>query len=322
MKKTLLTLALTALAYSGAVMADTFPNKPVTVIVPFDPGGGIDVLVRALGAELGTRWGKPLVVENKPGAGSLIGTERAARAAPDGYTLLATVNQTFVGNRYLYKKLPYDPDKSFEPILMMVKSDQLILANAEAPVKSLTDVVTMARNKPGSLTYGSFGSGSQPHLLFETVNKRENLDILHVPYKGITPMLTALAGGEVKLGTGSVAVAAPLIAAGKIKPIAVAGDSRVPQYPDVPTTTEQGFAYAKTSIWYALFAPAGTPPQIVAKIRTDVQQILRDPEFVKKQTEARGLTVVAGDGKQLSNTIGEEAKALAEMVKAAGVQPE
>ncbi|HEY9281229.1 MAG TPA: tripartite tricarboxylate transporter substrate-binding protein [Eoetvoesiella sp.] len=323
MKKTLFTALFVAIAsFSGSAIADSYPSKPVKVIVPFAPGGGIDVLIRAVGAELGQRWGQAVVVENKPGAGSLIGASMAANAPADGYTLLATVNQTLVGNRFLYKELPYDPDKSFDPITMMVKADQLIIASADLPAKSLKEVVDMQRRKPGSLTYGSFGNGSQPHLLFETINKNESLDLLHIPYKGITPMLTALAGGQVKLGTGSVAVAAPLIAAGKIKPISVAGDSRVAQFPDVPTTTEEGFPYVKTSIWYGLFAPAGTPKHIVDKIRTDVQAVLRNPTFAEQFAVSKGLTVIAGDADQLRTTIKQETVATGAMVKAAGVVAE
>ncbi|MES2186620.1 MAG: tripartite tricarboxylate transporter substrate binding protein [Pseudomonadota bacterium] len=307
---------------SGSALAQAFPAKPVTVIVPFAPGGGIDILTRSLGAELGARWGQPLVIENRAGAGSVIGTSAVARAPADGYTLLATVNQTMVGNRFLYKKLPYDPDKAFEPILMMVKADQLIVANAGFPANSLKEAVALARAKPGTVSFGSFGNGSQPHLLFSTVKDRESVDLLHVPYNGITPNLTAVASGEVQLGSGSAAVVLPFIQTGKVKPLAVAGDVRSPQFPNVSTTTEQGFPYAKVSIWYALFAPAGTPAAVVKKIRTDVQAVLRDPQFMEKQVTSKGLTVVAGDGKQLRDYIRTETALTATMIKAAGVVAE
>ncbi|GAA5232445.1 tripartite tricarboxylate transporter substrate binding protein [Verticiella sediminum] len=326
MKSLLHTAALAAalLCAGTAQAADTaaYPARPISVIVPFDPGGGIDVLVRAVGAELAQRWGQPFVVENRPGAGSLIGASAVARARPDGYTLLATVNQTMVGNRYLFKNLPYDPDKDFVPITMMVRADQLVVANAGLPADTLEDALQLARDKPGSLSFGSFGNGSQPHLLFETINEREKLDLLHIPYKGITPNLTALAAGEVNLGSGSVAVVQPLIDAGKIKPLAVAGDERVAQFPDVSTTTEQGLPYVKTSIWYALFAPAGTPPEIVDKLRNGIKEVLDDPDFAEKHATSKGLAVVVGDGEQLRATIAADNASTAEMVKAAGVTPE
>lgn len=321
-------LALAALCSLGAALAPAqtqapaWPAKPLRVIVPFAPGGGVDILTRAVAQELSQRWKQPIVIDNKAGAGSVIGADFVAKSPPDGYTLMATVNQTVVGNRFLYKTLPYDPDKSFEPITMMVVSDQMLLANAALPANNLKELVALAKKEPGRLTYGSYGMGSQPHLLYETIKVRERIDLLHVPYKGITPKLTALAGGEVMLGSGSVAVAAPLIAAGKIKPISVAGTRRVPQFPNVPTTVEQGFGYAQTSIWYALFAPAGTPAAIVDRIRADVQSILADPAFAQTHAVSKGLTVVAGDRAQLERTIQEETRVTAEQIKAAGVTPE
>ncbi|GAA4324021.1 tripartite tricarboxylate transporter substrate binding protein [Pigmentiphaga soli] len=316
-------LAATALAAGAATaQVQSYPNKPVRVIVPFAPGGGIDILIRAIGAELAQKWKQPVVVENRAGAGSLIGAEAVATAPADGYTLLATVNQTLVANRYLYKQLPYDPDRSFAPITMMVRSDQLILANANVPVKNFKELLALARRQPGKLTYGSFGNGSQPHLLFELVKNRESVDMLHVPYKGINPLLTALAAGEVMLATGSANVAAPLIAAGKIKPVSVAGKERVAQYPDVPTADEEGYPYVRASIWYGLFAPAGTPQPVLDKIRDDIRAILKQPDFAEKQATSKGLTVIASDGARLRQEIREEAAIVGDMVKAAGVQPE
>ncbi|MET3916959.1 tripartite-type tricarboxylate transporter receptor subunit TctC [Variovorax sp. OAS795] len=304
------------------VQAQGYPIKPITIIVPFAPGGGIDVLTRAIGVKLSERWKQPVVLENKTGAGSAIGTAHVARAAPDGYTLLATVNQTMVGNRFLYKKLAYDPDKSFEPISMMVKADQLIVANAQLPASTLKEVVELAKKKPGTINYGSFGNGSQPHLLFSVLKDRENIEITHIPYNGVTPNLTALAAGEVQLGSASAGVILPLVQAGKIKPIAVAGDALISQFPKVTTTTQQGYPYAKVSIWYGLFAPAGTPPEILNQIRLAVREVLSDPQFAEQQVISKGLTVIAGDGRQLREEIAKEAEVTATMIKAAGVVAE
>ncbi len=315
-------LATGAVGLPATAQTVAWPAKPVRIVVPFAPGGGIDILTRAVAQELSQRWKQSVVMDNKAGAGSLIGADFVAKAPPDGYTLLATVNQTMVANRFLYKSLPYDPDKGFEPITQMVVSDQLLLANAAFPANSLREVVALAKKDPGRLTYGSFGPGSQPHLLYETIKAREGVDLLHVPYKGITPMLTALASGEVMLGTGSVAVAGPLIAAGKIKPVAMAGTRRVSQYPSVATVVEEGFPYAQTSIWYALFAPAGTPAAVVERIGADVRSILADPAFAQAQATSKGLTVVAGDGPSLARLIRDETQVTAAQVKAAGVQPE
>lgn len=319
-------LAATAVALAalslGTAQAQSFPAKPVTVIVPFAPGGGIDVLTRAIGVKLAARWGQPIVVENRPGAGSMIGSSVVARAPADGYTLLATVNQTMVGNRFIYKKMPYDVDKSFEPISMMVKADQFIIANVNLPANSLKDVIALARAKPDTLNYGSFGNGSQPHLLFSLIKDRENVKMTHVPYNGITPNLTALASGEVQLGSASAAVVAPLLQAGKIKLLAVAGDGRISQHPNITTTTEQGFPYAKVAIWYGLFAPAGTPPEVVNEIRGAVQAVLKDAQFAEQNVTSKGLAVIASDGRYLREVIRKEAEVTESMVKAAGIVAE
>ena len=308
------------LATAGlAAQAQTYPNKPVTVIVPFAAGGGIDVLTRAIGARLSERWKQPVVFENRAGAGSAIGASLVAKAAPDGHTLLATVNQTMVGNRFLYKKLSYDPDLSFEPLTMMVRADQLIIANAQLPANSLREVVDLAKKSPGLLNFGSYGNGSQPHLLFSMIKEREKIEIAHIPFNGITPNLTALAAGEVQLGAASAGVIAPLVQAGKIKPIAVAGESLIAQYPKVSTTVQQGYPYAKVSIWYGLFAPAGTPEPIVSQIRQAVRDVLLDSQFAEQQVVAKGLNVVAGDGKQMREAIAKEVEVTSAMIKAAGV---
>ena len=315
---------LVALAAGGtqAQTSANYPLRPVRMIVPFAPGGGIDVLTRALGIKLSARWGQPIVVENKGGAGSMIGTQQVAQAPADGYTLLATVNQTMVGNRFLYKKLPYDPDKSFEPVTMMVQADQLIVANVNFPANTLKEAIEIARSKPNTVNYGSFGNGSQPHLLFSLIKDREKVDLTHIPYNGITPNLTALAAGDVQLGAASAGVIAPFVASGKVKPLAVAGDSHIAQYPKVTTTTEQGVGYAKVSIWYGLFAPAGTPNEVIVQLRTAVREVLNEPEFSQQQVTSKGLAVVAGDGKQLRDAIARESEATAAMVKAAGVNAE
>jgi tripartite-type tricarboxylate transporter receptor subunit TctC len=205
---------------------------------------------------------------------------------------------------------------------MMVRADQLIVANVQLPANSLKEVVELAKKKPGTLNYGSFGNGSQPHLLFSVINEREKIGLTHIPYNGITPNLTALAAGDVQLGAASAGVIAPLVQAGKIKPIAVAGDAPIAQFPKVTTTTEQGFPYAKVSIWYGLFAPAGTPPQVIEQIRSAVREALADPHFVEQQVTARGLNVVAGGGKQLREAIAKESEDTAAMIKAAGVVAE
>jgi tripartite-type tricarboxylate transporter receptor subunit TctC len=322
MKRLFLLIPFIFALNASAAADQIYPTKPVTIVIPFAPGGGVDIITRAVGAKLADRWKQPVVIENKPGAGSTIGVGQVARSSADGYTLLATVNQSIVGNRFLYKKLGYDPDKDLEPLIMMVKADQLIVANAKSPVSSLKDVVQLSKEKPGSYFYGSYGNGSQTHLLFALIADREKIDITHIPYNGVSQSLTALASGDVTLGSASSGVIAPLVQAGKIKPIAVAGTKRATQFPDIPTVAEQGFPYAMTSIWYALFAPEGTPAAVQDRIRNDVRDIIQDPAFIDQYVKPRDLEVVGYDAEKMRTVIADEVRLTAEMIKAAGVVAE
>lgn len=300
----------------------SYPGKAVRIVVPFPPGGGIDILIRAVGVELATKWGQPVVIDNRAGGGTLIGADNVARSPADGHTLLATVNQTMTSNRYLYKSLPYDPDRSFAPVMEMVESEQLIVAHATVPAKDLREFVALARREPTKYPYGSFGQGTQPHLLFALMNRREGTDLTHIPYKGVAQLMTAVAAGEVAVSTGSGSVAGGLMKSGRMKALAITSKQRSPQFPDVPTAQEQGYGYLNASIWYGLFAPAGTPQPIVDKINADVRAILRDPAFTEKNVVSRGLRVVAGTPQQFQASIRDEAAAVGEMVKAAELKPE
>ncbi|MDB5941976.1 MAG: hypothetical protein JWQ13_1542 [Ramlibacter sp.] len=317
---TLLAGGITAVA--SAQTAAPFPNKVVRFVVPFPPGGGIDILIRAVGAELGARWGHPVIIENKAGGGTLIGADAVARSPADGHTLLATVNQTMTSNRFLFKSLPYDPDKSFVPVMEMVESEQLIVAHAGVQANDLKEFMALAKRDPAKYPYGSFGQGTQPHLLFALMNKREGTDLTHIPYKGVAQLMAAVAAGEVAVSTGSGSVAGGLIQTGRMKPLAITSKQRSPLLPNVPTAQEQGFGYMNASIWYGLFAPAGTPAAVVDKINADVRAILRDPAFAEKNVTSRNLRVVAGTPQQFQATIREETVAVGEMVRAAEVKAE
>ena len=303
-------------------LTQTFPARPVRVVNPFPAGGGIDVVVRALGAELAAKWGQPVIVENRPGAGGNIGAEMVARAPADGYTLLASINQAFSANRYLYKSLGYDPDKSFAPITLMVRNDQFFLAHPGLRAKDLRELVDLARREPGKLNYGSFGIGSQPHLAFSLINRKQGIDLLHIPYKGIAPLMSAVTAGEVMLATGTVGVAGELMKAGKLKGLAIAGQQRSRLFPNVPTTGEQGFPELQVSIWFGLFAPAGTPQPLLDRIGDEARAILKSPAFIERHLAARGYDVLASSATELAAAIREESAAVVEMIRAAGVVPE
>ncbi|MBN9406289.1 MAG: tripartite tricarboxylate transporter substrate binding protein [Burkholderiales bacterium] len=314
-------VALVAMGVAGA-QAVPYPSKPVRVIVPFPAGGGIDVLVRALGNELSQKWGQPFVVENKPGASTFIGAELAARSPADGYTLLATTDPTFTSNRHLFKALPYDPDGGFEPVIQMVKGDNLVFAHPNVPFTDLQEMVAAAKKGRQHFSFGSYGNGTQPQLVFGYLNKREGVDLLHVPYKGIAPVMMGVASREVDLSVASPGVAGEMIKSGRVRPLAVAGDKRLPQFPNVKTTAEQGFPYLKSFIWYGLFAPKGTPPEIVNKLNAEIASILRSSAFAEQQVNSKGMTVMAGSPREFAAVIKQDTAFVGEMVKAANVKPE
>jgi tripartite-type tricarboxylate transporter receptor subunit TctC len=317
--------ALVVLLFSAGLMdpagAEDYPSRLVRFIVPFPPGGGVDLVIRAAAQDLSTKWGVPVIIENRVGAGGTIGTEAVYRAPADGYTLLATVNQTITTAPYLFKSLQYDPSK-FAPVTLMVQSDNFILAHPSVPANSLRELVDLVKKEPKKWTYGSFGRGSQPQLLFEYLNSKEGLDLLHVPYNGISPLLIAMITGEVSLTTGSAGVAGEFLRAKKLKALAIAGKKRSPQFPEVPTTEEAGFGYLQSSIWYAVFAPPGTPPDVVKKIGNDLRVILQNPAFVEQQVAAKGLNPIASTPEELANVVRNETAALKTMIDAAHIKAE
>lgn len=314
-------MSLLAVASAGVAQPQSYPSRLVRFIVPFPPGGGVDLVIRAAAQELGTKWGTTVIVENRAGAGGTIGTDAVYRAPPDGYTLLATVNQTITTAPYLFKSLQYDPAK-LTPVTLMVQGDNFILAHPSVPANSLREMVDLVKREPKKWTYGSFGRGSQPQLLFEYLNSKAGIDLLHIPFNGISPLLVAMISGEVSFTAGSAGVAGELLKTGKLKALAIAGKKRSPQFPDVPTAEEAGFGYLESSIWYAVFAPPGTPQGIVDKIGNDLRAVLRDPAFIDLQLKPKGLDSIASSQEELAATVKKETAALKTMIDAAKIQAE
>jgi tripartite-type tricarboxylate transporter receptor subunit TctC len=316
----LLATLLAAATMDGALAQD-YPSRLIRFVVPFPAGGGVDLVIRAAAQELSTKWRTPIIVENRTGAGGTIGAEAVFRAPPDGYTLLATVNQTITTAPYLFKSLQYDPLK-LTPITLMVQSDNFVLAHPSVPANSLRELVDLVKKEPKKWTFGSFGRGSQPQLLFEYLNSRDGLDLLHVPYNGISPLLVAMITGEVSLTAGSAGVAGELLRTGKLKALAIAGKKRSSQFPEVPTTEEAGYGYLQSSIWYAVFAPPGTSPDIVAKVGNELRAVLRNPNFAEHQITSKGLEPVASTPEELAEVVRSETTALKTMIDAAKIQAE
>jgi tripartite-type tricarboxylate transporter receptor subunit TctC len=315
-------MGLLALVVTVApVQAQTYPDKPVKIVLGVAPGGGLDVLVRGLAAELSNKWGQSVVVDNKPGASGLIAAESIATAAPDGYSLFATTDQIYMGNRFVFKNLPYDPDRSFANITVMARAEQFLLAHPDVPANTLPELIAADRKAPGKLAYGSWGDGSPPQLVYETLNRNAGTKFLHVPYKGVAPLLNALTGNEIQLSVGSSGVAGGLIRSGRLKALALAARQRSPLFPDVPTTTEIGHPEILAFIWFGLAAPAGTPKGIIEKISADVREIVKRPAFTERFIATPGWTTIAATPAETDELIRSELPIIRKMSEAAGVKP-
>ena len=292
-------LAASTIAWLGttpAVAQDAaaaYPSKPIRILVGFAPGGATDIVARTVAEKLQAAWGQPVVVENRPGAGSNIAAEQAARADPDGHTLLlgTIANAT---NMSLYKNLKYDTLKDFAPVTQLMSAPSVLVVSPSLPVDDLKGLIALAKQKPGTLTYASSGAGGSPHLAGELLELRAGVDMVHVPYKGAAPALADVIGGQVNLGFKTALSALPSMQAGRLKPIAVAATRRLPQIPNVPTMAEAGFPDFEVSSWNGLMAPAKTPPAIVAKLHREVVRILQLPDvrerFATQAAEPVGST--------------------------------
>ncbi|GAA4334612.1 tripartite tricarboxylate transporter substrate binding protein [Pigmentiphaga soli] len=273
-------LAITA---AGAASA-AYPDHPITMILPFPAGGSVDAVARLTAAELGKRLGATIVVENVPGAGGTISTQRVARAAPDGYTLLFTTpNHTI--NPAILPKLPFDTEKDFAPVSLVAQIPELLVANSKQPFSDFKGFVDYARKNPGKLNYGSAGNGTLPHVTMELLLLQLGLNVVHVPYKGAAPAMNDLLGGQIGVKLDTITTSKPYIDTGRLKPLAYASDKRSPLMPDVPTIAESGLPGYEGILWLGILGPKGTPPAIVDKLNKTIAEMDKDPEIVKRLTE-------------------------------------
>ena len=264
--------------------AQDFPNRLVRIVVPYPAGGGVDGMARSLGEGLSQIWNQPVIVENKPGASTMIGGEFVARAPADGYTLLLTSDSSITSNPFLFPNAKFDPVKDFAPITQLIELNQLVVLHPSVPANSLKELVALSKEKKGTLNYGSYGVGSQPHLLFEMLRAQSGAEILQIPYRGIAPAITATLAGDVQMTLGGWSVTAGHIKAGKLKAIAISKRERQKELPDVPTLREAGFPEIDPQSWFGLFAPAGTPRPVIDRIQKDVATVFADPRFQQKLT--------------------------------------
>ncbi|MEK6211688.1 MAG: tripartite tricarboxylate transporter substrate binding protein [Pseudomonadota bacterium] len=300
--------------------ADTYPNKPIRIIVPYTPGGFNDTLARTLGQKLNEKWGRPVVVDNRPGGGTTIGTHLAAKAPADGHTLLV-VSFAFGVNPSLYARLPYDTQRDFAPVVLAAGTPNILVVNPQLPVKSVQDLIALAKSKPGKLNYATAGNGSSNHLSMEMFKSMAGVDIVHVPYKGSAPAVTDLIGGQVDVMFDNVPNVLQHVKAGKLRGLAVSSGERSPFAPDLPTVAEAGVPGFDVSVWFGVVAPGGTRPAIVQRLNGEINRILLLAEvrqlFNRQGVESRGGT--PGD---FAAFLREQTVKWAKVVKESGAKAE
>ena len=314
-------LALIALAFaaSGAT-AQTYPTRAVRLVVAYAAGGSNDLLARAMAPKLTEAWKQPVVVDNRPGAGSVLGTELVARAPADGYTLLVTP-PAFVINPGLVKKLPYDSLRDFAPVALLNINPQLLIVNPTVPAKNVKELIALARARPGVLNYSSSGSGGANHLAGELLKSMARIQVVHVPYKGNAPSLTALVSGEVDFAVNSIPSALPLIKSGRLRPVGVTSSQRSSVLPEVPTVAESGLAGYEAVAWTGLSAPAKTPSDIVQRINAAVVAVVAARDF-QEMLKAEGSEPVGGSPEQFAAFLRDEIVKWRRTIEVAGVKAE
>jgi tripartite-type tricarboxylate transporter receptor subunit TctC len=291
-------------------------------VVAYPPGGGIDVMARQIAERLTAAWGQPVVVENKPGANTIVAADSVAKSAPDGYTVLMTTDATFSINPHLYARLPFDPQRDFQPVTMLVLLQQLLVAHPAAPFNDLKGLIEAAKARPGSINYASYGSGSQPHLAGEMLKNKAGIDLVHGPYKGISLAVPAVMAGEVELTFAGIATSSAPLKAGRIKALAIGGAQRSALLPQVPTFAELGYPEVETHAWFGLFLPTGAPREALARIHRDTVRQLEDPEFRQKQLVERGYEVVGSDPEAFAAYIRKDSESRGRAVKITGAKAE
>ncbi|MVW78623.1 Bug family tripartite tricarboxylate transporter substrate binding protein [Bordetella sp. 02P26C-1] len=324
-KKTLratLTAALCATGLSFAAVAQAqaqnYPAKPINLIVPFPAGGTTDVLARALGQELSKTLGQSVIVENKPGAGATLGADYVAKATPDGYTLLmGAVHHTIASS--VYPNLQYDFQKSFVPVTTVALVPNILVVNPKVPAQDVQALLDLARKSPGKLTFGSNGVGTGQHLIGAQFQALGDATLLHVPYKGSGPLTTDLLGGQIDMSFDTITPVLPHVKSGKLRALAVTTDQRSAALPDVPTLQEAGLKGFNMGTWFGLLAPAGTPPDVVSKLNTELVKILKSPEFGQRMAEI-GAVPIGDSSAEMAQRIKTDTDTYAKLVKEANVK--
>ncbi|VCU71896.1 Tripartite tricarboxylate transporter family receptor [Pigmentiphaga humi] len=310
---------LTAMAVQ-TVAAQDFPARPVRFIVPYPPGGGVDGMARPLAERLATLWGKPVIVENRAGAATIIGTDAVAKSQPDGLTLLFTSDSSITSNPHLYANLPFDAMKDLVPVVQLIDLYQMVVVHPSVKADTLREFVELAKSRPEPMNYGSYGAGSQPNLLFEELKLRAGIKLMHIPYKGIAPAIQATLANEVQATLGGAATTGQYFAVGRMKGLAISAPRRNPQYPDIPTLAEAGFPDLGPRAWFGIFAPAGTPKPVVEKISRDVAAILAEPEFEAQQITGKGYQRVGSTPGEFAAFVRDDYMHKGKVIRESGIK--
>lgn len=289
-----------------ACAAGDYPDKPVRIIVPYSAGGPVDIITRGLAARLTEVWKVTTLVDNKPGANEIIGASEVSRASPDGTTLLMATDAAFSQNQYLFAKLPYDPVDGFVPVTRMVTFNMVLFVPADFPATNVREFVAYVKSHPMKVSYGSAGAGGITHLAMADLQKREGLDMAHIPYKGLAPVIQDMLSGQIQAGFGAVSAVEPHIHAGKLKALAIAGSTRAKILPDVPTFAESGYAYVQAIVNVGLLAPRGTPPKVVDAIAAATRKVIGEPEFKARYIDSVAFEMIGSSPKEFEAFIGKD----------------
>ena len=300
--------------------AFAWPERPVRVVIPFAPGGGTDATIRIIADAMKGALGHPLVLDNRPGASTIIGTEIVAKSKPDGYTVLL-VTSTFAINPSLQSKMPYDPVKDFAPITLVARTPYVMVVHPSLPVRTVKELVALARARPGELTYASVGTGSSTHLATELLVSRSGMKLVHVPYKGSSAALADLLGGHVSMYLGSMPASLPQARSGKLRALAVTGASRASAAPELPTIAESGVPGYEFTAWYGLFMPAGTPAAIVGRMQSAVRGVV-ERDDIRRQYAAEGNDGIGSTPEQFAAVVRDDIARYAKIVRDAGIKPD
>jgi tripartite-type tricarboxylate transporter receptor subunit TctC len=314
-----LRLAALLLALTAPASAQDFPNKPIKLIVPFPPGGPNDIIARVVGAKMAELIGQPVVIDNRGGAGGVLGTDAVAKAEPDGYTIAITSAGALAISKSLQEKLPYDTLKDLKPVTLVAKVPELLVVANNVPAKSMAELLALAKAKPGQLNFASTGPGSMPHLAGELFKSAAGIDIVHVPYKGAAPAVNDIIAEQVQMVFLDIPVLLAQVQGGKVRPIALGSRQRVASLPDVPTTGEVGLPQIEAENWYGLVAPAATPPAVIAKLHKTAVDALQSAE-VKDKLAPQGAILVGNTPEEFADYIRSEIDKWGKVAKAANIK--